>query len=188
MMALNLLYSPMALGRRLCFIIGMLIAWPALVPAQDVAIRAFNVVVKVHPYLYLEIGTAGAIVDQISFRVAGLPGTGPVRGESTGKYPVPVVGDGMLAAAGTVNLIADANQPLMDGMGHQIPFSQISWQGSGDVPSGQYSGSPQQIILQQSAHKGRLKLSGAMAFFYKNTQFFPAGIYSGRVIYTLSAP
>lgn len=187
-MAVNLPGATKAVGRRLCFIIGLLIAWPAVAPAQDVAIRPFNVVVKVHPYLYLEIGTAGAIVDQISFRVAGLPGTGPVRGESTGKYPVPVVGDGMLASAGTVNLIADASQPLTDGMGNQIPFSQISWQGSGDVPSGQYSGSHQQIILRQSAHKGRMKLSGAMAFFYNNTQFFPAGIYSGRVVYTLSAP
>jgi hypothetical protein len=168
--------------------ITILLLSPAVAPARDVAIRAFNVVVKANAYLYLQIGTEGAIIDQISFRVAALPGAGPVRGESTGIYPVPVVGDGLLSAAGTVTLIADASQPMTNGLGNQIPYSQISWQGSGDVPSGQFAGSATQIIMQQSAHKGRLKLNGAMAFFYGNTQFFPAGIYSGRVTYTLSAP
>lgn len=168
--------------------LGLFLLGPSFVMAADVAIRQLNITVKSHPYVYLEIGTAGAIVDQISFRVAALPGTGPVRGESTGKYPVPLIGDGLLTAPGTATITINAAIPLQDGRGNQIPFSEVYWTGGGDIPSGQFAGSAQQIIFQQSAHRGRLKINGAMAFFYRNQNYFPAGTYTGRVIYTLTAP
>jgi hypothetical protein len=156
--------------------------------AADVAIRQLNITVHAHPYVYLEIGTVGAIVDQISFRVATLPGAGPVRGESTGLYPVPVIGDGLLTAPGTATLTVNSANPLEDGRGNRIPFSEVYWTGAGDIPGGQFAGSAQQIIFQQAAHRGRLKINGAMSFFYRNQNYYPAGTYTGRVIYTLTAP
>lgn len=175
-------------GFFILLVVGLVLLGPAFVVAADVAIRPLNIIVHARPYVYLEIGTGGAIVDRISFRAAALPRSGPVRGESTGMYPVPVRGDGLLAAPGTATLSVNSVTPLQDGLGNRIPFSEIFWTGSGDIPSGKFANSAHQIIFQQAAHRGRLKINGTMAFFYSNQRYYPAGTYTGRVIYTLTAP
>jgi hypothetical protein len=154
---------------------------------QDVAVSGVTVVLAAPIFMRLTVGSPGTTIDRVTFRVAGIPGSGAVPGESTGTYPVPFQARGLLDSAGTVALTADSSNPLNDGMGHTISFTQVYWQGSGVLPSGRFSGSSPQIIWQQSS-SGFFNVQGAMAFFYDNTLYVPAGTYQGRVTYTLSVP
>jgi hypothetical protein len=172
----------------LCLILGILaLGRPGPGWARDVAIRSFTIMLTAPIFLSLQVGSPGAIIDLVTFRVNNIPGSGAVRGESTGTYPVPFQAWGLLSSSGTVTLTADSSQPFSDGMGHTISFNQISWQGSGAVPSGRFSGTSQQRVWQR-ATSGWFAAQGAMAFFYDNTLYIPAGIYRGRVTYTLSVP
>jgi hypothetical protein len=174
-------------GLLLLSLILLALGRPAPGLARDVAIRSITVTVAAPVFLSLQVGSPGAIIDLVTFRVGGIPGSGAVRGESTGTYPVPFRAWGLLTSAGMVTLAADSSQPLSDGMGHTIPFSQISWQGSGAVPSGRFTGTSKQTVWQQ-ATSGWFRAEGAMAFFYDNILFVPSGTYLGRVTYTLSVP
>lgn len=156
--------------------------------ARDVASRTITITVSAPVFLVLTVGSPGAIVDLVTFRVSGIPGSGPVRGESTGAYPVPIQARGLLTSAGTATLTADSSQPLKDGFGHTIPFNQISWQGGGAMPSGRFSGASKQIVWQQSTSTGKFSVQGSMAFFYDHALYVAAGTYQGRVTYTLSVP
>ena len=181
--------KPLSGGLRFFLAVALCLGgWCSPAAAREVAIRPLTITVRVPVYLYLQVGSPGGLVDLVSFKVTALPGSGPVRGESTGEYPVPVRAQGILTSYTVVALTADASQPLSDGVGHQIPFRHIFWKGTGNMPSGRFSGAAQQIILRRPASPGRFRFRGGMAFFYDNRQYFPAGIYRGRVTYTLSAP
>jgi hypothetical protein len=91
---------------------------------------------------------------------------------------------------GTASLIATAPTSLTNAAGDTIPFSQISWTstGNGDasepIPAGTFSGGAQTLTTfpvntwRESCH----------GFRYANGVVVAAGVYSGRVVYTLSAP
>jgi hypothetical protein len=72
-----------------------------------------------------------------------------------------------------------------------IPFSSISWVGGGTgdnpatIASGTFVGGTTQSLLSIAANRW---FEACLAFNYANTQIYPAGIYNGRVTYTLSAP
>lgn len=166
----------------------LVLGWASPGWARDVASRIITVTVNAPVFLSLTVGSAGAIIDRVTFRVTGIPGSGPVRGESTGANPVPFQARGLLTSAGTVILTADSSQPLNDGLGHTIPFNQISWQGGGALPSGRFSGTSKQIIWQQSTSTGWFSVQGSMAFSYDHVLYVPAGTYQSRSTYTLSVP
>lgn len=92
-------------------------------------------------------------------------------------------------AAATLTATAPAN--LVSTAGDTIPFSQISWTSSGNsdtgaqpFPAGTFTGAVQTIGTiarnqwAESCH----------TFSYANSAVRPAGTYTGRVTYTLSAP
>lgn len=95
-------------------------------------------------------------------------------------------------AAGTAaTLTATAPANLVNTAGDTIPFSQISWTSSGNsdsgaqpFPAGTFTGAAQTIGTiarnqwAESCH----------TFSYANSAVRPAGIYTGRVTYTLTAP
>lgn len=97
-------------------------------------------------------------------------------------------------ASAVATLTASVPVSLNNGSGQSIPFSQISWTSSGNsetagtaqpFPSGTFAGGTQQAIgtiarnqWAESCHK----------FSYRNSSVVPAGTYTGRVTYTLSAP
>jgi hypothetical protein len=164
------------------------LGWSSPGFAKDVASRTITITVSAPVFLSLTVGSPGAIVDLITFRVSGIPGSGQVRGESTGAYPVPFQARGLLTSAGTVTLTADSSQPLNDGLGHTIPFNQISWQGGGAMPSGRFGGASKQIVWQGSTSTGWFSVVGSMAFFYDHALYVAAGTYQSRVTYTLSVP
>jgi hypothetical protein len=95
-------------------------------------------------------------------------------------------------STGTATLTATAPANLVSAAGDTIPFSQISWTSSGNgdgaaaqpVPAGSFSGGTQTLASfpvntwRESCHR----------FRYGNDAVVAAGTYTGRVIYTLSAP
>jgi hypothetical protein len=95
------------------------------------------------------------------------------------------------AAGAGATLTATSPANLINGAGDTIPFSQIQWtsSGNGDVgaqpfPAGTFTGGVQTIGTiarnqwAESCH----------TFSYSNTNIVPAGTYTGRVTYTLTAP
>ncbi|GAB3351158.1 hypothetical protein [Lysobacter tyrosinilyticus] len=93
---------------------------------------------------------------------------------------------------GTATLTATAPSNLSSGGGDTIPFSQISWTASGNgdgtaaqpIASGTFTGGTQTLASfpvntwRESCH----------SFRYSNDSVVAAGTYTGRVVYTLSAP
>lgn len=133
--------------------------------------------------LFLRVGSPGGKIDLVTFNVSGIPGSGQVQGISSGANPVPVRARAQFLF-GQMILTADSSVPLNDGFGNTIPFSEIGWVGSGSMPSGSFSGATGQMLVATSSSH----LNGAMSFYYRNILRLPAGIYSGRVTYTLSSP
>ncbi len=97
--------------------------------------------------------------------------------------------NGGTAPAATLTATAPAN--LVNGAGDTIPFSEIQWTSSGNGDSGaqpflggsfaggtQTIGSIQRNQWAESCH----------SFSYRNSAVVPAGTYTGRVTYTLTAP
>ena len=79
---------------------------------------------------------------------------------------------------------------LTNTTGQTIPFSQISWTSSGNgpnnatqpFPAGDFSG-PTSIPFEANTWR-----ESCHSFTYANSAFVAAGTYTGRVVYTLSAP
>jgi len=92
---------------------------------------------------------------------------------------------------GTINVIATVPASLTDGAGDTIPFSQISWTSGGNsdtgaepFPAGSFTGTTVNVgsIAQNQWAES------CWTFSYKNTVVPAAGTYTGRVLYTLTAP
>jgi len=80
----------------------------------------------------------------------------------------------------------DSSTPLSNGT-DTIPFTSISWTAQdGDIPSGNFTGSPAQVILPPT--RAFWLVRDWHTFFYNNTQIVPYGTYTGRVTYTVSVP
>ena len=71
-----------------------------------------------------------------------------------------------------------------------IPFNSISWVSGGNqdavatIPSGTFNGSTQTLYTAAQ----NTWFESCLSFVYANSAAVPAGTFSGRVVYTLSAP
>jgi hypothetical protein len=95
------------------------------------------------------------------------------------------------AGAGTVSVIATVPTSLTNAAGDTLPFSQISWTSSGiqdagaePFPAGSFSGPS----LNVGSIGQNQWAESCWTFSYKNTVVPAAGTYTGRVLYTLTAP
>lgn len=80
----------------------------------------------------------------------------------------------------------DSSTPLSNGT-NTISFTNISWTArDGDIPSGNFNGSPAQVILGPT--RARWLVRDWHTFYYNNIQVVPYGVYTGRVTYTVSVP
>ena len=168
-----------ALGLLIC-----LFSLPTGLYAQGriVAQEPVDIIIQVASQLTLRIGSSGSTIDRVRFSVSQLPGSGPVAGVSSGTNPVPVRATSSPSSARKV-LTADSSVSLSKGA-DTIPFTQISWVGTNNVPSGTFTGSSSQQIFSTTTQIN----SGTMSFSYANTVYVPPGTYNGRVTYTLSSP
>lgn len=80
----------------------------------------------------------------------------------------------------------DSSTPLSNGT-NTISFTNISWTAQdGDIPSGNFNGSPAQVLLEPT--RARRLVRDWHTFYYNNTQIVPYGTYTGSVTYTVSVP
>jgi hypothetical protein len=91
--------------------------------------------------------------------------------------------------AGVATLSSTSPSNLNSGV-DVIPFSAVSWVsgGIGDaiatIPSGTFNGATQTLYTAAQ----NTWFESCLSFRYANTAVVPAGTFTGRVIYTLSAP
>jgi len=99
------------------------------------------------------------------------------------------------AGAGSVNVTATVPAALVDAGGDTLSFARISWTTGGNGPTGS---TPTQPFPAGTFTAGAVQTVGAIAknqwaescwtFSYGNTTIPAAGTYTGRVLYTLTAP
>ena len=95
---------------------------------------------------------------------------------------------GGLAAA--LLSVSTTTASLVNAAGDTLPFSAISWTsgGIGDaaatIPSGSFTGGTQALLVVPR----NTWFESCLSFVYANAQFVAAGTFSGRAVYTLSAP
>jgi len=91
------------------------------------------------------------------------------------------------ASTATVQVTAPIN--LLSGA-DTIPFTQISWtstangNATADIPAGTFAGGTQFLVSIPSNRW----LENCHVFSYANTGVVPAGTFTGRVVYTMTAP
>jgi hypothetical protein len=96
---------------------------------------------------------------------------------------------------GTVSVTATVPASLVDTAGDKLPFAQISWTTGGNGPLGDSPGEP---FTAGTFTGGAVQTVGTIAqnhwaescwsFSFRNNTFPAAGTYTGRVLYTLTAP
>lgn len=180
---------------------------PALFVALIAAIlspRATNAVEirinRTNPFVYIQIGHGdlrrrglfgppSGQVDEVSFTFpAGVqPGDGtPVLGTPT--IPIALLG---LSVGNQANYRVTVNSSagLTNEFGDMLPFAEISWTTTdGDIPSGTFDDSANQFLLEYNfapTNRGRGVID-YLTFSYANDTIYPAGTYTGRVIYTIT--
>lgn len=90
----------------------------------------------------------------------------------------------------TATLSVTTPQNLTSNGGDTIPFNRIAWTSSGNgdatptIPSGAFTGGAQTLL----AVGRNTWFESCLAFRYLNTQLVPAGTFTGRATYTLTAP
>jgi len=96
------------------------------------------------------------------------------------------------AGSATATLVANVPASLVSAGGRTIPFSQISWTSSGNgdaggqpFPGGTFVAGGTQTIGTINRNEWA---ESCHTFSYSNAAVAPAGTYTGRVTYTLSAP
>jgi hypothetical protein len=95
------------------------------------------------------------------------------------------------SGASTASLSVSSPANLQNASGDTIPFSEISWASRGNsdptpstIPGGTFNGGTLGIYSFSS----NTWAESCHRFSYANTKVVPAGTYTGRVTYTLSAP
>jgi hypothetical protein len=93
------------------------------------------------------------------------------------------------SGAATIILTATVTQPLTSAAGDTIPFSRIRWTASSDrppagIPSGRFVDQGTQTLAVFNRNQWR---ESCLTFFFE-TGLDAAGVYTGRVIYTLGTP
>ena len=108
--------------------------------------------------------------------------------------PAQVYGAGLFrtpGASANATLTATAPTSLVNGAGNTIPFNTVSWisGGIGDaiatIPSGTFVGGAGQTLFSAPSNNW---FESCLQFNYANLQFVPAGTFTARVSYTLTAP
>lgn len=159
-----------------------LLALTCALPSADISATTITVTPGSRALL-VQIGTAGATIDRVTFTLtAANAGNGtPVVG--TPGILVNVAARDIVSR--TVQLVADSSIPLSNGAS-TLPFTQISWTTSdASIPGGTFSGAAGQLIVQFQTN---FQLFNTHTFRYANTQILQPGTYTGRITYTVTMP
>lgn len=149
-----------------------------------------NTVEVTVPTAQLGNGTALAMTSDSTQNIS-------LYGDGNNTCPTPasqvMVGAGYRRNSGASSATLTVSSPgnLTSAAGDAIPFTQIGWTvsapGSGQpnvIPAGTFNGGTQTLATVP----GNRYLENCHSFVYANSAVRAAGIYEGRVTYTLSAP
>lgn len=157
----------------------------ALVASATLQAAVFKIGNGPTPMVSLSVGSAGATIDQVSFNVTSgqLGNNQPIAGST----PIQIIVLNRAAPPGTrpATLTADSSVSLRNG-NSELLFNTIRWTAQdNDIPSGTFNGSNNQALLTFT--NSRL-ITDVHRFEYANSVVLEAGIYTGRVTYTLTMP
>lgn len=149
-----------------------------------------NTVEVTVPTAQLGSGTALAMTSDSTQNIS-------LYGDGNNTCPTPasqvMVGAGYRRNSGASNATLTVSSPvnLTSAAGDVIPFTEIGWTVSAPgssqpnvIPAGTFNGSTQTLATVP----GNRYLENCHSFRYANSAVRAAGIYEGRVTYTLSAP
>ncbi len=148
--------------------------------------------------IYVGAGYSNPTIDTVQFNVPGANvGDGvPVAGSENGVPGQNSLIDARARAPGTASKTAfwvvDSSVPLVCSTpatcgSTSIPLSKIRWTtpAGSEISSGQFTGASNQALYQFQTSR---YVFTYQTFFFANDEVYPAGSYSGRVIYTVSMP
>ncbi|WP_076999632.1 hypothetical protein [Variovorax sp. KK3] len=157
-------------------------------PGNNSTVNTASVTV---PSAQLGSGTAQAMTTNSTVTSSPFEGYGFCNSPATtgqiyvgGFYRVP----GSTGAAATLSVTTPAN--LVNANGDTVAFSTIAWTSSGNgdssptIPSGSFTGGSQGLLSVTR----NTWFESCLAFRYLNTQIVPAGTFTGRATFTLTAP
>lgn len=181
----------------IALILFALISLPRVATAVEIQINQRD------PFVYIQIGHGdlnrsglfgppSSLVDEVSFAfpIGVRPGDGtPIAGTPT--IPIALLGLSVGGNAANFRVTMDSSAGLLNGSGDLLLFSEISWTTTdGDIPSGQFDDSGNQLLMEYqfapiNNDKGRGVID-YLTFSYANDRIYPAGTYTGRVVYTIT--
>lgn len=136
--------------------------------------------------LTIHLGTGGPNITSVNFDVpvANIGDGTPVSGSRRIKIQLEI--RSTAARPMTGYLTVDTSIPLSNGAGGTIPLSSISWLSrSGDIPSGTFSGTGNQLL---ATFPGSARIIDWHSFIFANDALYDPGTYLGQITYTWSAP
>ncbi|UCG72167.1 MAG: hypothetical protein JSV45_13095 [Chromatiales bacterium] len=182
------------MGRKAFFILLFASLWFSTAHALRFSVRATT------PFVYVQIGHGdlssygllgppASLIDEVAFTFPA----GVQSGDGTPVAGTPVIPIAFLGYSGRnrsiYRITIDSSAGLTNINGDSMPFSEFSWvTQDGDIPAGQFNNSPNQLLFQYS-QRGRRRARGIvdyLSFSYANTQIYPAGVYTGRVFFTIT--
>ncbi len=151
------------------------------------------------PFVYIQVGTGdlatyglfggpSSQVDEVSFPIPA----GVTAGDGTEIIGTPVMPIAFLGYSGgnqaNYQVTIDSSSGLISENNDVIPLSQIRWTTQdGDIPGGQFTGSPNQFLQQYNLRGRRSRgIVDYLTFIYTNTIVPQAGTYRGRVTFTMT--
>jgi hypothetical protein len=136
--------------------------------------------------LSIHLGTGGPNIARVDFDVpvANIGDGTPVSGSRQIKIQLELRSTAARPLTGF--LTVDSSIPLSNGAGGTLPLSSISWMSrSGDIPSGTFSGTSNQLLATFPAS---IRIMDWLRFTFANDALYDPGTYSGQITYTWSAP
>jgi hypothetical protein len=157
-----------------------------------------NLILEGAPYIFAGAGFSNAAIDTVNFQVNGADvGSGnPTQGGENGLAGqfslIDALGRAPGGAARTVFWVVDSSQPLTCATpitcgSTTIPMTKFRWTtpAGSEIGSNTFSGAPNQPL--HSFQTSRYVYT-YQTFYFVNDAVFPAGRYTGRVVYTVSMP
>jgi len=151
-----------------------------------------------NPFVFIQIGHGqfgvlgllGAPANQIDEVVFNFP-AGVIPGDGSAITGTPVIPVALLGFSGGGNanyrVTMNSATPLSNGA-TTIPFSDFDWiTQDGDINAGRFNNTPNQLLQQFNFTfpNGRGVID-FLTFRYDNSTVYPAGTYTGRVVYTVT--
>jgi len=161
-------------------------------------------------FIQLQVGATGGTINNVTFNVTGAntsPSPLPVQGVPDAGTPATTPTGGVRVrmrghwASGNQILTLSVNSAAglacvgATGCGSTvIPFNTVSWVAhekstftTFDIQNGSFNGSATQTLSNFSCCSGgTVEMANTLVFTYNNATLYPAGQYTGRVVFTAS--